>query len=520
MKQLPIGTQSFDVLRTNDFVYVDKTDHIWNLANNGRIYFLSRPRRFGKSLLISALKGLFEGKKELFEELYIYDKWDWGKKYPVIKLDFSEIAYKSASILEISLLDFVNATADKYNVELSNRTLPSRFAQLIEKLRKNAGERVVVLVDEYDKPLTSNLRQEGIYDEVKRTLHDFYQVIKASDEHIKFVFMTGVSKFSGLSIFSGLNNLNDISMNYKYATICGYTQEELESNFKGYIEEAGKHLNMSYEETLDTIKYWYNGYSWDGKTFVYNPFSTLQFFNKKKFNNYWYKTGSPTFLIEEIVKKNGLDRLIGQSSAIISSLSDADFDRTSSIDLLFQTGYLTIKNEEIKKAEPSQYTLDFPNMEVKKAFSSSLLVAYTNKETHEIGDISKRIRKAIEGKDGEVLKEALTELYANIPYDLHIGKEKYYHSLFLLLARVCGFEVNAEEHTDKGRIDAVLKKEGKITIVEIKYGNDVSTDKLVEEAIKQIREKKYSEKYGGRDVSLVGIGFGKEKEIGCKFEEM
>jgi hypothetical protein len=331
--------------------------------------------------------------------------------------------------------------------------------------------------------------------------------------------MTGVSKFSGLSIFSGLNNLNDISMNYKYVTICGYTQEELEITFKGYIEEAGKHLNMSYEETLDTIKYWYNGYSWDGKTYVYNPFSTLLFFENKEFKEYWYKTGSPTFLIEEIAKKNGLDKLI-QGSVIKSFLADIDYERTPSIDLLFQTGYLTIKSKEIKKDELPEYTLDFPNMEVRKAFSSSLLVAYTNKETHEIGDISKRIRKAIEGKDGEELKEALTELYANIPYDLHIGKEKYYHSLFLILARLCGFEVNAEEHTDKGRIDAVLKKEGKTTIVEIKYGNDVSTDKLVEEAIKQIREKKYSEKYGKKDVSLVGIGFGKEKEIGCKFEEM
>jgi hypothetical protein len=330
--------------------------------------------------------------------------------------------------------------------------------------------------------------------------------------------MTGVSRFSGLSIFSGLNNLDDISMDYKYATICGYAQEELESNFKEHIEETGKHLGINCKETLDTIRRWYNGYSWDGKAFVYNPSSTLQFLNKKEFKEYWYKTGSPTFLIEEIIKKNGLDKLI-QGSVIKSFLADIDYERTPSTDLLFQTGYLTIKSKEIKKDELPEYTLDFPNMEVRKAFSSSLLVAYTNKETHEIGDISKRIRKAIEGKDGEELKEALTELYANIPYDLHIGKEKYYHSLFLILARVCGFEVNAEEHTDKGRIDAVLKKEGKATIVEIKYG-DKKVKKLLEEAIKQIREKKYSEKYGKKDVSLVGIGFGKEKEIGCKFEEM
>jgi hypothetical protein len=517
MKGLPIGTQSFEKLRNSNAVYVDKTEHILNLINSGSAYFLSRPRRFGKSLLVSTLKALFEGKKELFEGLYVYGKWDWNNSFPVVHLDFSEIAYKTVSLLESSLLDFVNATAAKYGVELTNNALPPRFAQLIEKLHEKAGSPVIILVDEYDKPMIENLSKKEIYPEVKRTLHDFYQVIKASDEHEKFVLLTGVSRFSGLSIFSGLNNLNDISMDYKYGTICGYTQEELETNFKEHIEETSKYLNITYEETLDTIKRWYNGYSWDGKTSVYNPFSTLMFLDKKKFKEYWYKTGSPTFLIEQIVKKNGLDRLIGQGSVILSSLSDVDYDRMSSVDLLFQTGYLTIKKEETVSGK-SEYVLDFPNMEVEEAFLSGLLAVYANRETEGIDALRKKIKKALKEKGSAELKEALTELYANVSYDLHVGKEKYYHSLFLVTARLSGYKTDSEVHTDKGRIDVVLKRDDSVIVVEIKYGEEVSVQELVEQAIGQIKEKRYYEKYGKSDVSLLGIGFGKGKEIGCKFE--
>jgi hypothetical protein len=518
MKNLPIGTQSFEVLRSSGFVYVDKTEHILNLINSGRVYFLSRPRRFGKSLLVSTLSELFAGKKDLFKDLYIYDKWDWDKTYPIVHLDFSKITYGTVKGLKNSLSDFINRTAIQYEVNLISSEIETRFSELIETLRKKAGDRVAILIDEYDKPMIDNIGRE-VYPEVKRTLHDFYQVIKASDEHLKFVLLTGVSRFSGLSIFSGLNNLNDITMNYKYATICGYTQEELESNFKEYIEDTGKHLRTSYEETLGTIKRWYNGYSWDGKTFVYNPFSTLMFFENKKFKDYWYKTATPTFLIEQIVKKNGLDRLIGQGTVIISSLPDVDYDRTSSIDLLFQTGYLTIKKEELRKDKPPQYTLDFPNMEVEEAFLSGLLAVYANRETDEIDALSRRLKKALKERDSEGLQKSLTELYANVPYDLHVGKEKYYHSLFLVAARLSGFKVHGEEHTDKGRIDVVLKRGDSVIVVEIKYG-DKKLRKLLDEAMRQIREKTYYEKYSSSDVALLAVAFGKGKEIGSKFEEV
>ncbi|MDR1474426.1 MAG: AAA family ATPase, partial [Endomicrobium sp.] len=321
MKILPIGTQTFEVLRNDGAVYVNKTEDIYKLINSGRVYFLSRLRRFGKSLLIGTFKELFKGNKKIFEGLYIYDKWDWSKANPVIHLDFAEITYSTSEELKFSLNKFVELTAQENKIIIDKELLLSmKFAQLIEKLHEKAGERVVILVDEYDKPLIDNLRKEEVYPEVKKTLHDFYQVIKASDEHVRFVFLTGVSQFSGLSIFSGLNNLNNITMDNEYGAICGYTQEELESNFKEYIENAAKANKMTVKEVLTEIKRWYNGYSWDGKTFVYNPFSTLSFFRKKKFNEYWFDTGTPTFLIEQIKKRDDLETFVESREVGMGSL--------------------------------------------------------------------------------------------------------------------------------------------------------------------------------------------------------
>ncbi|MDR0723833.1 MAG: AAA family ATPase [Endomicrobium sp.] len=263
MKKLPLSTQSFEVLRNDNEIYVDKTQYMFNLINNGRIYFLSTPRRFGKSLLINTFKELFKGSIQLFEGLYIYDKWDWAKKYPVIHLDFTELDYTTDIELKDSLMEFINSAADSYNVSLIKTTLAGKFSELIEKLHESTGQQVVLLIDEYDKPMIDSLNKaKEVHQAIKETLHNFYQVIKGSDNHLKFVFMTGVSRFAGLSIFSALNNLRDITINDKYSTICGYTQEELESSFKEYIELAAKNLSLTYEETISTIKKWYNGYSW------------------------------------------------------------------------------------------------------------------------------------------------------------------------------------------------------------------------------------------------------------------
>jgi Holliday junction resolvase-like predicted endonuclease/phosphoserine phosphatase len=519
MKMLPIGIQSFEKLRNASAVYVDKTQHIWNLINSGSVYFLSRPRRFGKSLFVSALSELFAGNKQLFEGLYIYDKWDWNKKYPIIYLDFTEIAYKSVSLLESSLLDFVNSTADKYGVELTSVALPTRFAQLIEKLHEKTGSSVAILIDEYDKPLIDSLsKPKEAYEEIKVALHNFYQVIKAKDKHIKFVFMTGVSRFSGLSVFSALNNLNDITMDTQYASICGYTQEELEANFKEHIEEAGKYLGISYDKTIDAIKRWYNGYSWDGKVSVYNPFSTLLFFSKKKFGNYWVETGTPTFLIEQIRKRDDLRSFTQNQKVATDVLTGDGSDDIEATTLLFQTGYLTIKKEETAN-EKMEYVLDFPNMEVKKAFLGSIIKKYSCKDFKEVSEITESMAKALKEKDSEGLKRRLVELLANVPYDLITEKESYYHAMFLIEARLSGFEVQGEVHTDKGRIDAVLKKDNSVIVVEIKYSKEKPTDKMIEDALAQIRDRKYYEKYISNDVSLLAIAFGDKKEIACRFEK-
>ena len=374
----------------------------------------------------------------------------------------------------------------------------------------------MILVDEYDKPLIDNLNNKEVYPEVKRSLHDFYQVIKASDEHEKFVFMTGVSRFSGLSVFSALNNLNDITMDYGYSAICGYTQEELEVNFKEYIERAGIENRKTKEETLSEIRRWYNGYSWDGKVFVYNPFSTLLFFSKSTYTNYWFKTGTPTFLIEQIRKRDDLEPFIKREFVEDSSLGNFDLDKIDNLSLLFQTGYLTIKSQ--KSTELGlQYTLDFPNMEVRNSFLTNIIEYYSNRQSREINSLTNKLLEQVKAKDGDGLEDSLRILFAHIPYDLHISKEAYYHSIFLMLMRVIGYEVEGEVHTDKGRIDAVLKKGNDVIVVEIKYSKDKSTEDMIEEAMNQIRDKKYYEKYVSNKVSLLAVGFGDKKEIGCKF---
>jgi hypothetical protein len=419
-------------------------------------------------------------------------------------------------------MDFINSTAINYNVSLTNSTLGSKFGQLIEQLHKASDKRVVILIDEYDKPLIDSLNKaKEVHQGIKETLHNFYQVIKGSDEHIKFMFMTGVSRFAGLSVFSALNNLYDITMDGEFSCICGYTQEELEDGFKEYIGSTAEYMGISKEELLSKIKYWYNGYSWDGRACVYNPFSTLAFFKSKEFKGYWFETGTPTFLIEQIRKRDDIETFTGRRVVGIRSLNGEGNDNIDTEGLLFQTGYLTIKEKKIIEDEP-EYRIDFPNNEVKRAFISSLIKEYTLKKEEEVNGISREIGKGLKEKDEERLERSLKELYANIPYDLHIGQEKYYHSLFLLTMKFVGYEAEGEVHTDKVRIDVVLRKEEKVIVVEIKYAKEKEIEIKIEEAMNQIKEIKYYEKYTNTkdNVALLGIVFGEKKEIRCRFESL
>ncbi|MDR3365491.1 MAG: AAA family ATPase, partial [Prevotellaceae bacterium] len=369
MKNLPIGIQSFEKLRENDCLYVDKTGEIHQLVTSGvGVYFLSRPRRFGKSLLISTMDSLFSGRKDLFAGLYIYDKWDWTKQYPVIRIDWTLIGHATPEDIEKNLINYLKEKAEDYQATLKTDSAPDCLRKLIRTLHEKTGRRVVVLVDEYDVPILDVMGKAA--EELKaiqEKLHAIYKVLKGADDHLQFVFLTGVSKFAGLSIFSALNNLKDITLDRQYATICGYTQQELEGNFSDYLAAAAEEMSKTHEELLDAVRRWYNGYSWDGRTSVYNPFGILLFLSEQKFKNFWFSTGTPTFLIELLKKRNHIDSFLQPIQVKESIFSSYDPERLETIPLLFQTGYLTIKGAVMDDVEWT-YTLAIPNKEVEHSF--------------------------------------------------------------------------------------------------------------------------------------------------------
>ncbi|MDR2705098.1 MAG: AAA family ATPase [Planctomycetaceae bacterium] len=469
MKQLPIGRQSFEDLRKNDCLYVDKTEVINRIISDGKIYFLSRPRRFGKSLLISTLEAIFKGQKELFEGLYIYDKWDWSQQYPVIKIDWAGMDHSTPERMETSLIFHLKKIAQNYGIALSTEFAPNCFGELIESLHNVTGKKVVVLIDEYDKPITSHLFDSHL-NPIRTAVHDFYQIIKSSDKYLQFVFLTGVSKFSGLSVFSALNNLDDITLQKEYAAVCGYTQEELENNFSEHIDSAAEYLKMTKEYLLEQIRYWYNGYTWDGKTAIYNPFSTLNFFKVHRFADYWFRTGTPTFLIDIIQRRNSMEDVLEPTIGDESIFNEYDPENISEIPLLFQTGYLTIKQMELMPDGCAEYTLGIPNMEVNKALLKCLLKAYGKyPDDLYIDKLRRTMQQQITNFDESGFARSLEAMIATVPYDHHIPCEDYYHSLMLIWMRLLGFNIRAEEHNNLGRSDVVWEQPNVTVIAEIKY---------------------------------------------------
>ena len=518
MKKLPIGIQTFSELRTKGYLYIDKTQDIYRMITSGKPFFLSRPRRFGKSLLVSTLEEIFKGNKALFEGLYIYDHWDWTQQHPVIRLDMGDVNNTLSMDLEDDLSAIITSIAQNYNITLS-RKLAGGFAELIEKLHLSTGQQVVVLIDEYDKPIIDNLSKPEVMEKNKQILHNFYQILKAADEHLCFIFLTGVSKFAGVSIFSGLNNLNDITLDDRYASICGYTQQELENYFSEHLDDVSHYTGIEKTELLDGIRHWYNGYSWDGRTFVYNPFSTLLFFDKRQFDNYWFRTGTPTFLIETLKKRHRLKPVLEPFIADSSIFDSFDPVQISEMPLLFQTGYLTVKKKELIGGQP-QYTLDIPNNEVKDSLLKYLLSAYSGYPVEREQGLKQRMQQQLLSGDTTALEQSLREMLAYIPYPLHIGQEAYYHSLMLLWLRLLGFDIVGEITTNIGRIDAVWKFSGHVVIAEVKCQvkkGRMAT--LLTNAMKQIEEKRYYERFMDEEkVSLLAVVFA-EKEIGCRMIE-
>jgi hypothetical protein len=513
VKNLPIGIQTFRDIREGNYIYVDKTELIYELVKRSKgVYFLSRPRRFGKSLTLSTLKEIFEGNKDLFQGLWIYEaEYDW-KKYPIIRVDFSSIKAFVREDLIKGILSNLNSIARRYEIQLSEDTYEQRFKELIEKLSTQG--KIVILIDEYDKPIIDHIENPELAKEMREILKGFYTIIKANDEYIRFVLLTGVSKFSKAGVFSGLNNLEDISMDKSFSSILGITHEELQNNFKEYILDFSNKLNLSEEELLAKIKYWYNGYCFSGVCDkVYNPFSTLLLFKQREFKNYWFETGTPSFLIELAKKKDfAISEMPVRAEEI--SFSTYEVDRLDIIPLLFQTGYLTLTGYN---PERLLYTLDYPNFEVKNSFIQYFIRGYTNRAFQEskLYDLIDSLRD----KDFDSFFTILRSIFANIDYDLHIPQEKYYQTVFYLVFTLIGLRVSAEVKTNIGRIDAVIEDKD-VFLFEFKF-NDTA-----ENALKQIHKNKYFEKYlsidksvvrgydrGSRGLYLFGVEF-KDKNIG------
>ncbi|MDR3188085.1 MAG: ATP-binding protein [Prevotellaceae bacterium] len=522
MQKLPIGIQSFESLRENEFLYVDKTQKIYQLVTSGRVFFLSRPRRFGKSLLVSTLGALFRGEKKLFEGLYIYDKWDWEQRFPVIRLDFGGRAHSSGEELMTSLTDFVEAQASAYHLSLVQNALPDKFMELLTKLHQSTGQQVVMLVDEYDKPITDHLSNLEVAEANRKILQAFYQVLKAADEHLRFIFLTGVSKFAKISIFSGLNNLNDVTMDDKYATICGYTQAELESCFAEHIAEMAEYHKQTREEIIAEIRRWYNGYSWDGATSVYNPFSTLLLFDKKLFIDHWFATGTPTFLVNLIKTRNDAKVLLEPVQVQSTTFDSFEYHALDTKLLSFQTGYLTVKKREKSMFDNTLvYTLGFPNEEVRMALMGHMVGSYAACPISDTFSLREHMMRQLAEGNAPSFERSMQEMFARIPYQLHVPREAYYHSLLLLWLNLLGFKVDAEVPTDKGRMDAVWTWGDRVVIAEIKYAEKGKIEPLLKKALTQLLYRRYHERYAGakKRIALLAVAFA-GKEIACRIKEL
>jgi hypothetical protein len=511
MKLLPIGIQAFEKIRNSNYYYVDKTVFVKKLENGG-YYFLSRPRRFGKSLFLDTLKEAFSGNKELFKGLYLYDNWDWEKRYPVIKFDLSQAYSDTEENLLESLKSFLDDTARSYNIKLTKRLIPLKFQELIQKLYEKYNQKVVVLIDEYDKPILDVIEDIEKARRNRDILKKFFEILKPSDPYLKLAFLTGVSRFSKVSIFSGLNQLNDITIDPSFATVCGYTQSELESVFEDRLKDFDK----------EKIKVWYNGYSWFGES-VYNPFDILLLFDKKMFKPYWFETGTPTFLIKMFLKNKYYLPELENLEVGDEILSNLDVDNIRVENLLFQAGYLTIK-EFKTKGNKNLYTLSFPNLEVKMSFNDFFLGYVIEnlslKDKTEIGLID-----TFETKQVEKLKDILHRFFASIPHDWYRKNdidsyEGFYASIVYALFNGAGLNVIGEDNTNKGQIDLSVFNQDSVYIIEFK----VVEDKEEGLALKQIKEKKYYEKYIGKynEIYLIGIEFSKKDKniVGFEWEKV
>ena len=505
LARLPLGIQTFAKVRGGDFAYVDKTPLALNLANDAGIYFLARPRRFGKSLFLDTLRNLFEAKRELFTGLYAEHNWQWAVKYPVIKLDMSG-GSDSVKALKATLKGNVLRAAERLDVQLSATSEPHElFHQLIHRACVQHGRPVVLLIDEYDKPMIDNIDDMPLAQQMLKQLRSFYSIIKATDEHLRFVMLTGVSKFSKVSIFSGLNNLEDISLNPDYGSICGYTEEDLRAVFAEHLRGVDR----------QQLRRWYNGYNFLGTDLVYNPYDILNFikrsqsFGKFKFENYWFQTATPTFVVELLADAQISPQQLEPQSAGEELLDSCTIEQLEATTVLFQSGYLTIDSVDESNPLAVTYKLVCPNYSVRAALQNNLFKQYTgNKDA----SLRSNMVRALDNADLDTIESELTRLFASIATDNYrrndIARfEGYYASVVYSFFAGMGLTVIAEDVANLGRIDLTIQLAGHTYIIEFKV---VKRKSKTNSALQQIIQQGYAAKYAG-SVYQIGIEFSETK---------
>lgn len=501
-KLYPIGIQNFESLRNDGYFYVDKTALLYRLAKTGRYFFLSRPRRFGKSLMISTLQAYFEGKKELFEGLAIEQlEKEWVKR-PVLHIDLNIEKYNTPDSLDKILNDTLVQWEELYGTRPSETSFSLRFAGIIRRACEKSGERVAILVDEYDKPMLQAIGDVELQKAFRTTLKPFYGVLKSMDGYIKFALLTGVTKFGKVSVFSDLNNLNDISMDDLYVELCGITEKEIHTNFEDELHRLADAQKMSYENVCRELKACYDGYHFvENSIGIYNPFSLLNTFLKMKFGSYWFETGTPSYLVE-LLKRHNYDLYrMAHEETNADILNSIDSESTNPIPVIYQSGYLTIKGYD---PEFGMYRLGFPNREVEEGFLKYLMPFYAN--TDKV-DSPFQIQKFVhEVRAGQIdaFFHRLSSLMADTPYELVRDLELHYQNILFIVFKLVGFYVKAEYHTSEGRVDLVLQTDKYTYVMEFKF------DSTAEEALRQINEKHYARPFEAdttRTLYKIGINF-------------
>ena len=497
----PIGVQNFEKIRKDGYVYIDKTALIYQLVSSGSYYFLSRPRRFGKSLLISTLEAYFQGKKELFTGLAVERlEKDWIK-YPILHLDLNIEKYDTPESLDNILEKSLTAWEKLYGAEPSERSFSLRFAGIIERACKQAGQRVVILVDEYDKPMLQAIGNEELQKQFRNTLKPFYGALKTMDGYIKFAFLTGVTKFGKVSVFSDLNNLDDISMRKDYIEICGVSDQELHENLDIELHEFAETQSLSYDKLCTKLKEYYDGYHFTHNSIgIYNPFSLLNAFKYKEFGSYWFETGTPTYLVK-LLKKHHYDlERMAHEETDAQVLNSIDSESTNPIPVIYQSGYLTIKGYDERFGI---YRLGFPNREVEEGFIRFLLPFYANVNKVESPFEVQKFVREVETGDYDSFFHRLQSFFADTTYEVIREQELHYENVLFIVFKLVGFYTKVEYHTNDGRIDLVLQTEKFIYIMEFKLNG------TAEEALQQINDKRYALPFeaDGRKLFKIGINF-------------